>query len=259
MVNVIITGACGRMGSRITDLARNENRISVKGLVDRSDCDCFGKELFPGLIVTSDLVKVIDQCDIVIDFTSPKSSLQYLEAASKHKKGIVIGTTGFDDKQIKEINNYSNSVPVVFAPNMSVGVNVLFKIIQEAAGLLNGYDVEIIEAHHNKKKDAPSGTAKRIAEIVSKELGYSLGDSVVYGRSGNVGERKKKEIGIHSIRAGNIIGDHTICFASSTESIELKHRAFSRDALAEGAIRAAIWLKGKGPGLYSMNDILGLK
>jgi len=252
MIKILICGAAGKMGRMIIDRVLSESELELVGAVESKGNRSVGKPI--GKIkITDGLENVVKSCDIVIDFTSPNATIGNLETARKNKKPIVIGTTGLDEKGIDKIKNASREIPVVFAPNMSVGVNLLFKLVDEVAGVLSNYDVEIIEAHHNQKKDAPSGTALKLAEIIADKLNLTK----IYGRQGITGPRKK-EIGIHSVRAGDIVGEHTVVFAGPGERIELIHRAHSRDTLAAGAVLAAKWLIGKKPGLYSMRDVLGL-
>ena len=256
MVNIIVCGAAGKMGQAILRLATADSEMKVLGGVETQDyvskCPIEYK-------ATSDLSELITAADAVIDFSTVLASMKYLSIAEKYKKPIVIGTTGFDAAQIEQIKKASGSIPVVFSPNMSIGVNVLFKIAAEVAAAMPGYDAEIVELHHNQKKDAPSGTAVKLAQVIAKALGRNLDKVAVYGRKGITEQRKKEEIGIMSVRAGDIIGDHTVYFAGNGERIELTHRAQSRDTLAQGALTAGKWVAKQKPGLYDMQDVLGLK
>lgn len=253
---ILVCGACGRMGTRIIELAKNDKELIVVG----------GLEIpgHPGIgsgdpKVYGRIEDVIGACDVVIDFTAPGSTIQHLLEAKKHKKPVVVGTTGFSTQELTEVNSMAREMPLVVSPNMSVGINILFKLVADVAKAVPDYDVEILELHHNKKKDAPSGTADKLFRIIAKALGRSPESCGVYGRKGVVGERKKEEIGVMAIRAGDIVGDHTVFFAGNGERIELTHRAHSRDTLAAGALLAAKWLVKQNPGLYDMQDVLGMK
>jgi 4-hydroxy-tetrahydrodipicolinate reductase len=207
----------------------------------------------------ADLAAVTDSFDVLIDFTSPAVTLKHLELCAATGKALVIGTTGFsaDEKQL--IAAAAEKTAIVFAPNMSVSVNLCFKLLELAARVIGEEsDIEIIEAHHRHKKDAPSGTALRMGEVVAKQLGRDLKDCAVYGREGQTGERDRKTIGFATIRAGEIVGDHTVMFATAGERVEITHKSSSRQPYAIGALRAALWLQGKNKGLYSMMDVLGL-
>ncbi len=198
--------------------------------------------------------------DVIIDFTTKDATLSLLKRAEKNKIPMVIGTTGLDDSDKEEIKKSAKKIPIVFSPNMSIGINLLFILLKKTAEVLGDeYDVEIIEAHHRYKKDAPSGTALALAEIIAKAMGTELNRAGVFSRKGMIGERKRGEIGIQTVRAGDIVGDHTVLFATEGERIEFTHRATSRDNFARGAIRAAKWVYRRNPGLYTMLDVLGLK
>jgi 4-hydroxy-tetrahydrodipicolinate reductase len=202
----------------------------------------------------------LEQGEVVIDFSAPTSSLANLAQVAQRKRAMVIGTTGFTSQQTGELNRLAQQVSCVFSPNMSVGVNVLFKILAEIAKTLGDeYDIEVIEAHHRLKKDAPSGTAMKIAEVLARAMNRDLGQVGVYERHGMIGERTRNEIGVQTIRAGDIVGDHTILFGGMGERIEVTHRAHNRDAFARGALRAARWVVAQPPGLYDMLDVLGLR
>ena len=198
--------------------------------------------------------------DVIINFTNPKVSLESIAFAQKSGMGIVIGTTGLSPEQMNRVRELSKSTRCVFAPNMSVGMNVMFRIVQEVAQVLGPeYDIEIFEAHHRLKKDSPSGTAAKLGELIAKAIGRDFGKVGVYGRKGMVGERTKEEIGMQVIRAGDIVGEHTVLFGGIGERLEIIHRAHSRDNFARGAIRAALWVVNQPNGLYDMQDVLGLK
>jgi 4-hydroxy-tetrahydrodipicolinate reductase len=197
---------------------------------------------------------------VIIDFTDPDATLRHVEVAAEYGKAMVIGTTGMNSAQQEELEKASRKIPIVFAPNTSVGVNLLFKVLADVAATLgDAYDVEIVEIHHRYKKDAPSGTARKMGEVVASALGRDPDEAIVSGRSGMVGERTEKEIGIFSLRGGDVVGEHTVTFAGLGERIEFTHRAHSRDTFARGAVRAAMWISGRVPGLYDMTDVLGLK
>jgi 4-hydroxy-tetrahydrodipicolinate reductase len=266
MVNVIVIGAAGRMGSLIISLLQEADSIRLSGAVEGKGHSSVGDDAggLPGMkklgiTITDDLLSVIDQGQVVIDFSTPSSTLTGLEIITKKRKPLVLGTTGFDEVGLKQIKKAATTIPCVFSPNMSVGVNVMFKIVREVAELLGDeYDMEIIEAHHRFKKDAPSGTALRLAEILARATDRKLNDVATYSRKGQVGVRKKSEIGIQVVRAGDIVGDHTVIFGGMGERLEITHRAQSRDNFARGAILAAKWAVTQPPGLYEMAHVLGL-
>ncbi|UCG77465.1 MAG: 4-hydroxy-tetrahydrodipicolinate reductase [Nitrospirota bacterium] len=267
MVNVTVAGAAGRMGARITTLLFDNPEIKVVGAFERKGHEKVGQDIGDiigigrkGIELTDDIDGAIKDADVVIDFTSIASTLTNMRKCADEKKAMVTGTTGFGDDDLKEIKALSKDISCVFAPNMSVGVNLLFKILGDVARTLgDDYDVEIIEAHHRLKKDAPSGTAMKLANVVADALGRNLIEDAVYSRQGLIGERTKKEIGIQTVRAGDIVGEHTVMFATPGERVEITHKASSRDTFAKGAVRAALWIYGKEPGLYDMLDVLGLK
>jgi 4-hydroxy-tetrahydrodipicolinate reductase len=216
-------------------------------------------EITAGLDLGDDPAKHIDACDVVIDFSNPSATDALCHACRDSKKPAVIGTTGHSQSERALIEEMTRSVPVVFSPNYSVGVNALFWLTRKAAGMLGSdFDLEITEMHHRLKKDAPSGTAKKLAEILCEVRQLDYEKDVRHGREGLVGERTAKEIGLHSIRGGDVVGDHTVTFAGAGERLELTHKAASRETFALGALRAARWVAGKPPGLYSMEDVLGL-
>jgi len=259
MVKIAICGVCGKMGSRIFNIALQDKDVEIVGLTEVKNHVNIGKKLENKYEITDNLTKFINKIDVVIDFTTTESTLENLNIVNNNRKSIVIGTTGFNDNEIKLIKDYSKNIAIVLSPNMSIGVNILFKLVDEITKIVPDYDIEIIESHHNQKKDAPSGTAKKIAEIIANRLNLDLKQSVSYGRTGLIGPRKNNEIGIHSIRGGDIVGEHTVIFTTTGERLELIHRAHSRDTFATGAIKAAKWVYNKKPGLYDMLDVLGLK
>jgi 4-hydroxy-tetrahydrodipicolinate reductase len=257
-MRIAIVGADGRMGRAIQEIARNDKDIEIAGLFE-CDENCLNNSNISMIKPISKMEVVIHKTDVLIDFTNPESSLKSIEIAKKHKVAIVIGTTGFTEKQKEKIADTAKTIPIILSPNMSVGVNILFELVKDITKKIPDYDIEIVELHHNKKKDAPSGTAAKLADIAARATGKNINEIGVYGRNGIIGERKKEEIGVMSVRAGDITGDHTIYFAGPGERIELTHRAHSRDSFASGAIRAAKWLFSKPSGLYDMTDVLSLK
>jgi len=266
MMRVIVAGAAGRMGRRIGYMVEQHPALTYGGGFEASGSEYIGSDAGDlaaiggnGLIIQEGLEAVIDSGDVIIDFTFHEATMKFARLAAQHNKAMVIGTTGLSSVELAELAELSADFPCVQAPNMSVCVNVLFKLVQKAAAILGSdYDVEIIEAHHNKKKDAPSGTAIKLGEIVAQEVGTSLDEAGVFERSGIIGERKPGEIGIQSIRAADIVGEHTVYFAGPGERIEVSHRAQTRDHFARGATIAAAWLEGKANGIYSMFDVLDL-
>jgi len=267
MVRAIITGAGGRMGGRIVSLIAETDGIKLAGAVERKGHPALGKDVGEslglgrtGILIGDSIAGCIDQGDVVIDFTAHDVSLGHLEIVAAAGKAIVIGSTGFTGAEMTRVRELAASARCVLAPNMSVGVNVMFKVLADAAALLgDDYDVEIVEAHHNLKKDAPSGTAVKMAQVIAESLGRDLDQVGVYSRKGMIGERTKPEIGIQTIRAGDIVGEHTVIFGGMGERLEFIHRAHSRDNFARGAIRAALWIVGRGNGLYDMQDVIGLR
>jgi 4-hydroxy-tetrahydrodipicolinate reductase len=267
MIRAIVTGAGGRMGGRIISLLAETEGIELAGAVERKGHPLIGRDVGDGLglgrtrvIVSDDLAVAIEQGDVVIDFTSHDVSANHLEIAAAKGRAIVIGSTGFTANELKRVSELAGSARCVMAPNMSVGVNVLFKVLADVAGILGKeYDVEIVEAHHHLKKDAPSGTALKMAQVIAESLGRDLDKVGVYSRKGLIGERTKQEIGIQTVRAGDIVGEPTGIFGGMGERLEFIHRAHSRDNFACGAIRAALWIIGQPNGLYDMQDVLGLR
>jgi 4-hydroxy-tetrahydrodipicolinate reductase len=267
MTRIIVAGATGRMGSRIVALSLDHSQLQLAAAFERKGHAGAGKDI--GLLtgggecsvfLADNVETVIDKGDVLIDFTIPASTLNNIRIAASKKKAMVIGTTGLTAAEIETIKKYTAEIPVVFAPNMSVGVNVLLKVLKDVSRVLgDDYDIEIVEAHHRMKKDAPSGTALKMAQVIAEAVGRDLNDVGVYARKGLIGERTQKEIGIQTIRAGDIVGDHTVIFGGLGERIEITHKASSRDTFARGALRAALWVSNKKPGLYDMQDVLGLK
>lgn len=258
MIRLIVCGACGKMGSRILSLASQNSEFKITGAIESKDHPLIGKKILDDKVtVTADLSLLKGSADVLIDFTSPQATLTHLRVLENWMDvSAVIGTTGFSPNELSTIKTISHKIPVVLSPNMSVGVNLMLDLVRTIARKISNYDIEIIESHHNQKKDAPSGTALALAKEIAEELNLNLEKDVVFGRQGKVGSRKPKEIGIHAVRAGDIVGEHTVIFASQGERLELIHRASSRDTFASGALRAAQWIYKKNPGLYSMKDVL---
>lgn len=267
MVKIAVAGAAGRMGSRITALSQEYTNLQLSGAFERKGHKDIGKDIGPlvgigntGVLLADSLESVIDAVDLIISFTTIEASLEHLSLASSRGKAFVIGTTGFSKENMREVVEHTKKIPCVLASNMSMGVNLLLKVLQDIARVLGeGYDIEIIEAHHRMKKDAPSGTALKMAQVIADALNRNLDEVAVYARKGIIGERTPKEIGIQTIRAGDIVGEHTVMFGGLGERIEVTHKVSSRDTFARGALRAALWLSGKPAGLYDMQDVLGLK
>lgn len=265
MVRLAITGAAGRMGKAILGLALKDGELSVTGVVEAKGHPLIGQsaDVLAGktdspLVVVDDLARVAGEADVVVDFTHPGPSLANLGIALSAGKAVVIGTTGFSPDQIREIEQKGKTGRIVMSPNMSVGMNLMFDLVERMARTLKaGYDVEILEMHHRLKKDAPSGSALRLKDAVLK--GYPERAWVeVFGRQGITGERRDEEIGVMSLRGGDVVGEHTVFFTGTGERLEVTHRATSRENFARGALMAAKWIVGKGPGLYSMKDVLNL-
>ncbi len=266
MINVVVTGAIGRMGQRIIRLLKEEEGMRLSGALEHADHPDTGKDVGEligigtlGVPLSTEAGELISPCDVVIDFTLPEVTVPLFRKVAGAGKSMVIGTTGFSEEQITILRTGARKTPHLLAPNMSVGVNLLFKILPRVAEALGpDYDVEIIEAHHHFKKDAPSGTAVKLAEVIAEALKRDPEAACVHGRHGLVGERKQEEIGMHAVRGGDIVGDHTVMFCGTGERIEIVHKAASRDTFARGALRAARWIVGKPAGLYSMLDVLGI-
>ena len=267
MIKAIVTGAAGRMGSRIINVLSGSEGIRLAAAIERKGISLLGQDAggpagIPptGIMITDSIGEGLKVADVLIDFTVPESSLEHVRVCAEQHKPVVIGTTGFTKEQIDQIRKHAQAIPCILSPNMSIGVNLSFKVLAEVAKALgDDYDVEIVEAHHRMKKDAPSGTAIKMAQMIAQALGRNLDEVGVYARKGMIGERSKKEIGIQTVRAGDIVGEHTVFFAGKGERIEITHRAHSRDTFAAGAVRAAKWIFGKKPGMYDMQDVLGLK
>lgn len=263
-MKICVAGACGRMGRRILELAAGAEDIDVVSAFDAPEFAGtelhFGSESGNTQTIRLADASAVEQADVLIDFSVASVCVQNVESASEAGVAAVVGTTGLSTKQQEELRDLAAKVPIVFAPNMSVGVNLLFKLTSEAASLLGlDYNVEISEIHHNKKKDSPSGTAVHLAERAAEALGLNYEKDVAHGRRGDVGERPRNEIGMHAIRGGDVVGEHTVAFVGQGERIELTHRAHSRDNFASGALVAARFVAKADPGLYDMQDVLGFK
>lgn len=267
MIRIAISGASGRMGRALIQAVCENEYTVVTAAIERPGKSIIGVDAGElagvdalGINVVDDLSAVTNDYDVLIDFTSIEATLVNLEICRQAGKKIVIGTTGFSDEQKQQIAAAAKDIAVVFAPNMSVGVNLCLKLLDLAARVMGDYtDIEVIEAHHRHKVDAPSGTALRMGEVVAEALGRDLKDCAVYGREGQTGERDRQTIGFETIRAGDIVGEHTVMFADIGERVEITHKASSRATFAKGAVRAASWLKQHNNGLYDMQDVLGLK
>ncbi len=267
MAKVMVSGAAGRMGRRIISVIHEDSRAVLLGALESVGNSFVGQDAGEiagvGKLGVSIVGSVGDlpfaDSDVLIEFTAPSATLANLEIAVEYQVPMVIGTTGMTVEEREQVRALAARIPVVLAPNMSVGVNVLFKVVGEVAKILgDDYDVEILEAHHRFKKDAPSGTAVRLGEIVADALQRDYQEVAVFGRQGLTGERTREEIGMQSLRAGDIVGDHLVMFGGLGERLEITHRAHSRDTFARGALRAALWVLEQPPGLYDMQDVLGL-
>jgi len=263
-MKLAIAGSSGRMGRMLIEAVLAADDLSIAAALERADSPHLGEDcaLFlgrkSGVIITSDPAS-IGEADVLIDFTRPEGTLGHLQACVEHRVRAVIGTTGFDESGRQQIEQAARSVPVVFSPNMSVGVNVAFRLVELAARMLSDdFDVEIVEAHHRHKVDAPSGTALRLGELIASAQGRSLQEVAEHGRHGLSGPRRSGAIGFSVIRGGDLVGEHTVMFAGVGERIEITHRASSRMTYALGSLRAARFLAQRGPGLYDMRDVLGL-
>lgn len=242
-VRVLLVGAAGRMGQAILRVAERQADLAITGQCELGDS----------------IDHVIGRCDVVVDFSHPDATERNCASCMENQKPLVIGTTGQSRAQVGALDEAAKAIPVLLAANFSLGVNTLFWLTRKAAELLGDeFDLEIVETHHRLKKDAPSGTAKRLAEVLCEARGLNYEKNVRHGREGLIGERPANEIGVHSIRAGDVVGDHIVSFAAAGERLELAHKASSRETFAIGALRAARWIIGKSPGRYSMEDVLGL-
>jgi dihydrodipicolinate reductase len=267
MTRVIVAGAAGRMGQRIIHMVHAHPELRLSGAFERTGSPAIGKDAGAlsglgeiGVMITEGPASIIDQADVLIDFTFREATIDFARQAATHGTAMVIGTTGLSAAELATLKTLADGhFPCVQSPNMAVGVNVLFKLVEKAAAILgDAYDVEIVEAHHRMKKDAPSGTALKLGQLAAAALGRDLAEVGVMERKGIIGERTDREIGIQTIRGGDIVGEHTVYFAGAGERLEIIHRASSRDNFARGAALAAAWVAGKPNGLYSMFDVLDL-
>jgi 4-hydroxy-tetrahydrodipicolinate reductase len=266
MPDVVIAGAAGRMGSRLVAVLREYPDLALAGALEAPGHPALAKDAGEvagvgrlGVPITADAERVLGGERTLVEFSNPEASLGHLRILARSGGRAVIGTTGFSPAQRGEIEGLAARVPILLSPNMSLAVNVAFRVLADIARMLgDDYDVEIAEVHHRFKKDAPSGTALRMAEVVAAALGRDLAKAAVYGRHGVPGERTRAEIGVMAFRSGDVVGEHTVSFAALGERLELTHRAHSRDTFARGALRAARFIAARPPGLYSMHDVLGL-
>jgi 4-hydroxy-tetrahydrodipicolinate reductase len=266
MIRIAIPGAAGRMGRSLIDACAQSDAVQLGAATERAGHELLGSDAGMvagvgelGVTILEDMASRIGHFDVLIDFTAPAVTLNHLALCRQHGKCMVIGTTGFSAAQKQQIEAAARDIALVMAPNMSVGVNLCLKLLDTAARVLGDtVDIEVIEAHHRHKVDAPSGTALRMGEVIASALGRDLKDCAVYGREGISGARERRTIGFETIRAGDIVGDHTVLFAADGERVEITHKASSRMTFASGAVRAAAWVHGRSPGLYDMQDVLGL-
>jgi len=263
MNKIAVVGAGGRMGKTLIEACAENEQVELSVATEKAGSSLIGVEAAQLTGVDANNVVLSDELntdfDILIDFTHPTVTTHHIDYCVKHNKKMVIGTTGFDEAGLAQLKKASESIAIVFAPNMSVGVNLCLKLLQTAAKIMGDYtDIEIIEAHHRHKVDAPSGTAVKMGEVIAETLGRDLADCAVYGREGQTGARDRNTIGFETIRAGDIVGEHTVMFADIGERVEITHKATSRMTFAKGAMRAANWLSTKQTGLYDMQDVLGL-
>ncbi|MGH1449648.1 MAG: 4-hydroxy-tetrahydrodipicolinate reductase [Pseudomonadaceae bacterium] len=267
MRRIAVIGAAGRMGKTLIEAISQAEGAQLTAAIERPESSLVGSDAGElagvgrnGVVVQDSLGKVLDDFDVLIDFTHPSTTLVNLELCRGAGKAMVIGTTGFTDQQKELLSKAATDVPIVFAPNFSVGVNLCLKLLDMAARVMGDEaDIEIIEAHHRHKVDAPSGTALRMGEVVANAVGRDLNEVAVYGREGQTGARDRQTIGFATVRAGDVVGDHTVLFATEGERVEITHKASSRMTFAKGAVRSALWLDGRGAGLYDMQDVLSLK
>jgi 4-hydroxy-tetrahydrodipicolinate reductase len=264
-VRIAVAGGAGRMGRTLVEAVLGDAALELAAVLERAGHPALGREVgelvgLPcKLVLGADVAAALAGADVLIDFTRPEGTLAHLDACARLGKAMVIGTTGLSEAQKARVADAAKRVALVMAPNMAVGVNVTFKLAETAARILgDGYDVEIVEAHHRHKVDAPSGTALKLGEVIARALGRNLADCALHGRHGDSGERDPKTIGFHSIRGGDIVGEHTVIFAGAGERVEVAVRSSSRMTYALGALRAAKFLHGKKSGLFDMFDVLGL-
>ena len=258
-MKIAVAGAGGRMGRALIEAVQAERGLELAAALDVAGSAAVGQKA-GAVQIGCDIPAAVEACDVLIDFTRPEGTLAHLAACAARGRAIVVGTTGFTPAQLATLREASKRIPIAMSPNFAVAVNVLFKLAETAAGALGeAYDVEIIEAHHRHKVDAPSGTALKLGEVVARALQRDLKTVAVHGREGETGERPPKAIGFHALRGGDIVGEHTVLFAGTGERLELTVRSQSRATYAQGAMRAAKWLERRPPGLYDMFDVLGLR
>ena len=258
-IRIAIAGSSGRMGRILLDSVADADDLALHAALEHEGSEMLGQDA-GGVKISADVGTALEGADVLIDFTRPEGTLHHLEVCRRLKVNMVIGTTGFSVQQKAQLGAAAQDIGIVFAPNMSVGVNLLFKLLETASRVLaQGYDIEIIEAHHRHKVDAPSGTALGLGEVIARTLGRDLSECAVYGREGVTGERDPSTIGFATVRGGDIVGDHTVLFAGIGERIEITHKASSRATFALGALRAARFLKNHPAGMYDMQDVLALK
>ncbi len=258
-IKIAIAGSGGRMGKVLLDCVAQADDLQLHAALEHAGSSLLGNVVAEDVKITADL-DALKGADVLIDFTRPEGTMQHLAVCLKHKVNMVVGTTGLNAQQKAALGAGAQDIGIVFAPNMSVGVNLLFKLLETASRVLDkGYDIEIIEAHHRHKVDAPSGTALGLGEVIARTLGRDLEKCAVYGREGVTGERDPSTIGFATVRGGDIVGDHTVLYAGIGERIEITHKASSRATFALGALRAARFLKANKAGMYDMQDVLGLK
>jgi 4-hydroxy-tetrahydrodipicolinate reductase len=258
-MRLVVAGAGGRMGRTLIDALTSEKDLTLAAALDVPSSPALGTQI-SGVKVSTDVAAAVGACDVFIDFTRPEGTLVHADACARQGKAMVIGTTGFSEAQKNALRDAAKRIPIVMAANFAVGVNALYKLAETAARILgDGYDVEIIEAHHRQKLDAPSGTALELGRVVARVLNRDLGKAAIYGRHGEAGARPAGQIGFHAVRGGDMVGEHTVLFAGLGERLELTVRSQSRSTYAAGALRAARWLTGRKAGLYDMNDVLGLR
>jgi len=267
MIRVLVSGCLGRMGRNLVENLKGSEEIEVVGGIEAEECVYLGQDIgdvlgigWIGGKIYTDISQSIELCDILVEFTNPIVTLEHLRIAQRFRKGAVIGTTGFSPEEMREIWLLSANIPIVVSPNMSVGINLLFKLAWAAATVLGQeFDIEIVETHHNKKLDAPSGTAKKLLEILADVRKKKPEECASYGRYELSGERKPDEIGVMSVRGGDVVGEHTVLFLGKGERLELIHRAYNRLPFVRGTIQAIKFLSKIKPGLYDMDDVLGIK
>ena len=265
MIKVAVMGVFGRMGRSISSMLFSDDQIEIVGATEIIGHEIIGEDISKiigckemGVQISDNVEEAAEKAEILVDFTNPETTISNIEYAGENNKAMVIGTTGFDKKQEKLLNQLAVEIPCVISPNMSVGINIMFEISKQVSGLLgDSYDVEIVEAHHKNKVDSPSGTAIGLGKAVAEGLGVNFEEKAVFERFGNIGQREEGSIGIQTLRGGDVVGDHSVFFLGDGERVELTHRASSRNNFSVGVLRAVKWLSGKERGIYSMKDVLG--